>query len=66
LATAVWRKSSRSNGNGDNNCVEVAFVDGGVGVRDSEDPAGQALPFNPEQWVTFLEAAKYGDLDLPS
>jgi hypothetical protein len=66
LANAVWRKSSRSNGNGGNNCVEVAFVDGGVGVRDSRDPTGPALLFTPDQWAAFLEAAKHGDLDLSS
>ncbi|XRQ12225.1 DUF397 domain-containing protein [Actinomadura welshii] len=42
LSRANWRKSSRSSGNG-GNCVEVADLPSGVGLRDSKDPDGPKL-----------------------
>jgi hypothetical protein len=60
LSTAVWRKSSYSDG-GASNCVEVA--DGHVGivpVRDSKIPAGRPLVFGTSSWGSFLEAVKGG------
>jgi hypothetical protein len=48
-----WRKASLSLANG--NCVEVADpYPGGIGVRDSTDPAGPVLRFSPEEWRAFL------------
>lgn len=63
LATARWFKSSRSNGQG--NCVEVAFLDGGrVGVRDSKDKGtGPAHVFTRAEWLAFLAAAKNGEFN---
>lgn len=52
LAQAKWFKSSRSAGGQD--CVEVAFLPAGVGVRDSKDPGGPALVFSGEQWDRFV------------
>ena len=63
---AVWKKSSRSNGNGGNNCVEVAFLDTAVAVRDSKDQSGPALMFNPAEWAEFVNAAKAGEFDINS
>ncbi|MFG2105126.1 DUF397 domain-containing protein [Micromonospora echinaurantiaca] len=54
LTSARWRKSSRSNGQG-GNCVEVADnLAGVVAVRDSKDPAGPALTFDPAAWRAFI------------
>ena len=64
LSDAVWRKSSRSNGNGGNNCVEVADLGTAVAVRDSKDPHGPALVFTPAEWDAFLGGAKVGEFDL--
>lgn len=58
LIGAVWRKSSRSGGNG-GQCVEVADnLSGVVGVRDSKDPTGPALVFGPAAWRAFVEHAR--------
>ena len=64
LDAAVWRKASRSNGNGGNNCVEVAFLDEGVAVRDSKNRSGPTLMFTMAEWTAFVGSAKDGEFDL--
>jgi hypothetical protein len=61
LSTAPWRKSSRSGANG---CVEVAFVDGKVAVRDSKDRRGPVLVFTPPEWEAFVGGVHDGEFDL--
>jgi hypothetical protein len=63
LTDAVWRKSSRS-GPWTDNCVEVAFVDGAIAVRDSTRPSGPVLLFTPAEWDAFVSGAKQGEFDL--
>ncbi|WP_433308775.1 DUF397 domain-containing protein [Micromonospora sp. CA-269861] len=54
LTGAQWRKASRSSTNG-GACVEVADdLPGVVGVRDSKDPEGPALVFEPVAWRAFV------------
>jgi hypothetical protein len=61
---AVWRKSSRSAGNG-GDCVEVARnLPGAVAVRDSKDPDGPKLTFTPDEWAAFTAGIKTGEFDL--
>ncbi|XVS64539.1 DUF397 domain-containing protein [Actinosynnema sp. CA-299493] len=57
----MWRKSSRSNGGGNGNCVEVSLTGLSARVRDSKNPAGPtvALP----DWAGFLNAVKKGAYD---
>jgi hypothetical protein len=58
LATAVWRKSSYSDG-GANNCVEVAGdCPGMVPVRDSKLSAGPVIVFGEDSWSSFLAGMK--------
>ncbi len=57
----VWRKSTRSNGQGQ--CVEVAELTDGVAVRDSKDPNGPVLVFTPAEWTAFIKGAKDGEFD---
>ncbi|MGW5122835.1 DUF397 domain-containing protein [Streptomyces sp. NPDC004069] len=58
LSTAVWRKSSYSNGDG-GNCVEV--VDGLTGivpVRDSKLSHGPILTVTAPAWTSFVTALR--------
>jgi hypothetical protein len=65
----MFRKSSRSNGSGGNNCVEVDLEaePSGVLVRDSKDPVtGCRLAFTDAEWYAFIEGVKRGEFDLPA
>lgn len=63
LDAVVWKKSSRSNGNGGNNCVEVAILDTEVAVRNSKTPDGPVVPFTLTEWRCFVAGAKDGEFD---
>ncbi|WP_203905040.1 DUF397 domain-containing protein [Virgisporangium aliadipatigenens] len=53
-----WRKSSYS---ASSNCIEIAFSDDTVLVRDSKDKDGGILDFTPAQWISFVRAAGAGE-----
>ncbi|MFF5715843.1 DUF397 domain-containing protein [Streptomyces buecherae] len=62
LTSAMWFKSSYSGNNG-GDCVEVgAGVPNTVPVRDSKDPHGPALTFDPAAWNAFITSIKAGEL----
>jgi hypothetical protein len=63
LAGAAWRKSSRSESNG---CLEVAFLDGQIAVRDSKDRSGPVLQFTDREWEAFLAGVRQGEFDAPA
>ncbi|MBE1584575.1 DUF397 domain-containing protein [Nonomuraea angiospora] len=66
LSRAVWRKSSKSNGQG-GACVEVARnLPGIIAVRHSKDPDGPVLVFSHEEWDAFLDGVSKREFDLPS
>jgi hypothetical protein len=59
----TWRKSSYSGGEG-GQCVELAAVDGFVGIRDSRDISGPALMVGRDALKTLVGRIKAGVLDL--
>ncbi|MGW5517040.1 DUF397 domain-containing protein [Nocardia africana] len=61
LSGAKWFKSSRSGASKD--CVEVAFLEDAVGVRDSKNPTGPALIFTPSEWSAFTAGVEAGKFD---
>ncbi len=63
VSRAEWRKSTQSGPNCDN-CVEVAFVDDAILLRDSKDPHGPVLVFTQGEWDAFVGGAKDGEFDL--
>ncbi|MBQ0904021.1 DUF397 domain-containing protein [Micromonospora sp. U21] len=58
LSGAEWRTSTRSSSNG-GDCVEVADnLPGVVAVRDSKNPDGGTLRFDPQVWHGFIDLVK--------
>jgi hypothetical protein len=62
LGGVAWRKSRRSNSQG--NCVEVAELSGGdVAVRNSRHPHGPVLIYTHAEMEALILGAKDGDFD---
>jgi hypothetical protein len=65
LTNAVWAKSALSNGS--TNCLEVAFVDGVVALRDSKDvgdPQAQVLVLSEDDYRAFTGGVRNGQSNL--
>ncbi|WP_019435220.1 DUF397 domain-containing protein [Streptomyces sp. AA0539] len=65
LAGATWTKSALSSGT--TNCLEVAFVDGVVALRDSKDvgdPEAQVLILSEADYRAFTGGIRNGQQDL--
>lgn len=54
---AEWRKSSRSTAQG-GDCVELAALDGAIGVRDSKNIDGGNLSLSPERFRALIHRIK--------
>ncbi|WP_433151040.1 DUF397 domain-containing protein [Actinomadura nitritigenes] len=59
-----WRKSSHSGGGNDDACVELAWLSGLVGVRDSKDPEGPRLRVSARDFGGLVARIKLGELNL--
>ncbi|MEW1862435.1 MULTISPECIES: DUF397 domain-containing protein [unclassified Streptomyces] len=65
LTNATWAKSDMSNAG--NNCLEVAFVDGVVALRDSVDvgdPDAKVLIVSRRDYELFTASVQAGQKDL--
>ena len=61
-STAAWRKSNGSDSGG---CVEVAVLEGVVGVRDTKAAgAGPILEFTEHEWRVFTAGVKGREFDF--
>lgn len=61
LASADWRTSTLSGGNG---CVEAAFLADKVVIRDSKDRSGPRLFFTHHEWSAFIGGVHLGEFEL--
>lgn len=59
-----WRKSSYSQTGGTTDCVELAALVRGVGVRDSKDASGPHLVIAKEHLADLVARVKAGECDL--
>jgi uncharacterized protein DUF397 len=59
-----WFTSSFSGGNGAS-CVEVAFLPGGVAVRDTKDRALPPHHYPAACWAEFLAGVRANEFDRP-
>lgn len=60
LSRLTWRRGQCDTGA----CVEAAFVNDQVLIRDSKDPEGAVLRFDHEEWKAFLAGVADGSFDL--
>ncbi len=59
LTSATWRTSTYSGNNG-GNCVEVGNADHRIAIRDSKDPHGPILAFDPKDCHQFADQVRAG------
>jgi hypothetical protein len=45
-------------------CVEIAFTDDSVVVRDSKNPQAQTLSYTASEWRDFVAGVKSGEFDV--
>jgi hypothetical protein len=58
----LWKKSSRSSGNGQS--LAWAFDGETIYVRDTKQDAGPMLEFTVDEWEAFLYGVKNGEADI--
>jgi hypothetical protein len=63
MSAPVWRKSSRSQGYENSDCVEVAKFPSAIGIRDSKNPGGGGVALSAGAFAVLLGKVKRGELD---
>ncbi len=58
---AMWRRSTRCDSGA---CVEVAFENGTVAMRDAKHVDGPVLTFTDQAWTTFLDGIRTGEFEV--
>ncbi|RAY15870.1 DUF397 domain-containing protein [Actinomadura craniellae] len=60
MSTPQWRKSTHSGtgGLGGQECIEIADLDGGIGLRDSKNPDAGHLTLSSDSFATLLSRLK--------
>ncbi|MFB4282078.1 DUF397 domain-containing protein [Nonomuraea sp. MTCD27] len=56
-----WRAASHCSGG---QCVQVAYIDGMIAVRDSKSPEKGYRLYAVDAWARFVEEVKAGKHDL--
>jgi hypothetical protein len=66
VSEPIWRKSTRSGtgGAGGQDCVEVAALADGRGIRDSKAPEAGHLTLSPDDFTQLIHRVKRGDLNI--
>ncbi|MBC6459944.1 DUF397 domain-containing protein [Actinomadura sp. HBU206391] len=59
-----WRKSSRSGSLENSDCVEVADLNGAIGIRDSKAPGIGHLRISAESFADLLDRVKRDRFDI--
>ena len=54
----VWRKSSLSGSGAQSDCVELALLNDGIGIRDSKNAAGPHLTLSAEAFGRLVRTLK--------
>jgi hypothetical protein len=57
-----WRTSSHSGQTG--NCVELAYLNTVIAIRDSKNPESSHLRLSPAEWAALARRIKSGNFDL--
>ncbi|MEW2355487.1 DUF397 domain-containing protein [Spirillospora sp. NPDC029432] len=58
MTSPVWRKSTRSTEGTSEQCVEIAQLADGIGVRDSKNPDGPNLLLSHDAFRAFAATLK--------
>ncbi|WP_406325063.1 DUF397 domain-containing protein [Streptomyces niveus] len=61
-ASINWQKSSFSGGDNNQNCVELAHVDGQILLRESDTP-NTIVTTNRDNLRAFISGVKAGEFD---
>jgi hypothetical protein len=64
VSAPEWRKGSRSGTQDNSDCVELARLGDGVGVRDSKNPGAGHLSVSTADLASLVGRIRAGDLDL--